>query len=177
MEQASSSVVVQCLPPLTAGEFQCYIGIWILVLSCSGWSQNDFWSSREYYQKINACPFNFKDKWARRTLMLSLRCHNLPDSVHLLIMITYVKFLWWSENWIITWWIYFFHPGLFVLMKAIWQSIYICPGWVICPQKPHPLGNEDHSMCLHQWQWSQKDHTSLQMLALGIIKLIWNKYI
>jgi hypothetical protein len=28
-----------------------------------------------------------------------------------------------------------------------WISRWTCPGWVFCPQKPHPFGNEYHSIC------------------------------
>ncbi len=24
---------------------------------------------------------------------------------------------------------------------------YTCPGWVFCPRKPHPFGNEYHTIC------------------------------
>ena len=30
---------------------------------------------------------------------------------------------------------------------SIWHSMDTCPGWVFCPCKPHPFGNEYHSMC------------------------------
>ncbi len=30
---------------------------------------------------------------------------------------------------------------------SIWHSMYMCPGWVICPWKHHLFGNEYHSMC------------------------------
>ncbi len=29
---------------------------------------------------------------------------------------------------------------------SIWHSMFTCPGWVFCPRKPHPFGNEYHSM-------------------------------
>ena len=29
----------------------------------------------------------------------------------------------------------------------IWYSRWTCPGWIICPQKPHPFGNECHTAC------------------------------
>ena len=38
IEQTSCALVEQCLPPLTEGEFLRYIGIWLLVSNCSGWS-------------------------------------------------------------------------------------------------------------------------------------------
>ncbi|KAL7484030.1 hypothetical protein ACHAW6_009672 [Cyclotella cf. meneghiniana] len=30
---------------------------------------------------------------------------------------------------------------------TIWQSMWMCPGWVFCPQKPHPFGNKYHTIC------------------------------
>jgi hypothetical protein len=30
---------------------------------------------------------------------------------------------------------------------SAWISRWTCPGWVFCPQKPHPFGNEYHSIC------------------------------
>lgn len=29
----------------------------------------------------------------------------------------------------------------------IWFNKWTCPGWIFCPRKPHPYGNEWHSMC------------------------------
>ena len=30
---------------------------------------------------------------------------------------------------------------------SIWHNKWTCPGWVFCPRKPHPFGNEYHSAC------------------------------
>ena len=30
---------------------------------------------------------------------------------------------------------------------SIWHSRWTCPGWVFCPRKPHPFGNEYHTAC------------------------------
>ena len=30
---------------------------------------------------------------------------------------------------------------------SIWFNKFTCPGWVFCPRKPHPYGNEYHSIC------------------------------
>ena len=30
---------------------------------------------------------------------------------------------------------------------SIWFNRYTCPGWVYCPRKPHPYGNEYHTIC------------------------------
>ena len=28
-----------------------------------------------------------------------------------------------------------------------WMSKWTCPGWMVVPRKPHPYGNEYHSLC------------------------------
>jgi len=30
---------------------------------------------------------------------------------------------------------------------SVWTNQWTCPGWMFVPQKPHPMGNEYHSMC------------------------------
>ena len=30
---------------------------------------------------------------------------------------------------------------------SIWNNKWSCPGWVFCPWKPHPFGNEYHTIC------------------------------
>ena len=30
---------------------------------------------------------------------------------------------------------------------SIWNNKWTCPGWIFCPRKPHPIGNEYHSIC------------------------------
>ena len=29
----------------------------------------------------------------------------------------------------------------------VWTSQWTCPGWMFVPHKPHPFGNDYHSMC------------------------------
>jgi hypothetical protein len=30
---------------------------------------------------------------------------------------------------------------------SIWHNTWTCPGWIFCPRKPHPFGNEYHTTC------------------------------
>ena len=30
---------------------------------------------------------------------------------------------------------------------SIWTNRWTCPGWIFCPRKPHPYGNEYHTIC------------------------------
>jgi hypothetical protein len=29
----------------------------------------------------------------------------------------------------------------------VWTNMWTCPGWMFVPRKPHPMGNEYHSIC------------------------------
>ncbi len=33
---------------------------------------------------------------------------------------------------------------------SICHSMFMCPEWVFCNQKPHPFGNKYHSLCLSE---------------------------
>ena len=42
-----------------------------------------------------------------------------------------------------------FSPGWIVCLDesmSIWHNRWTCPGWVYCPRKPHPFGNEYHDI-------------------------------
>ena len=30
---------------------------------------------------------------------------------------------------------------------SVWTNMWTCPGWMFLPRKPHPMGNEYHSIC------------------------------
>ena len=32
-------------------------------------------------------------------------------------------------------------------LMSIWHNRWTCPGWLFCPRKPHPFGNEYHTAC------------------------------
>ena len=42
-----------------------------------------------------------------------------------------------------------FSPGYITCLDEsmpIWHNKWSCPGWVYCPRKPHPFGNEYHNI-------------------------------
>ncbi len=148
-EQTLSALVDEHLPPLTESEFLCYIGIWILMSTCSGWSQSDFWSTKDYDERTNACPYNLTDKMSKKRfdeITRELRFTNLNPPAY--------RDRFWEVRQVIQAWndhmadIYV--PSWALCLDesmSIWHSMYTCPGWVFCPRKPHPFGNEYHSMC------------------------------
>jgi hypothetical protein len=42
----------------------------------------------------------------------------------------------------------FFPSWISVLDESmsVWTSNYTCPGWMVVPRKPHPFGNEYHTV-------------------------------
>ena len=43
-----------------------------------------------------------------------------------------------------------FSPGWVCCLDesmSIWHNKWTCPGWVYCPRKPRPFGNEYHDIC------------------------------
>ncbi len=117
--------------------------------TCSGWSRNDFSSSKDYHARTNACPYNFKDFMSKKrfsTITRELRLtNNAPP--------TYRDRFWEVREIIKSWNDHMadiFVPAWALCLDesmSIWHSMYTCPGWVFCPRKPHPFGNEYHSMC------------------------------
>lgn len=49
--------------------------------------------------------------------------------------------LWMATNFVLGW------INCLDESMLIWTNRWICPGWVFCPRKPHPFGNEYHLIC------------------------------
>ena len=45
------------IAPLTYGYLLRYLGLWILMSTCSGWHREDFWSVAPFDQEANPCPY------------------------------------------------------------------------------------------------------------------------
>ncbi len=45
--------------PIIKGEFKTYIGLWLLMATCCGWSKARFWDNTPYHPCANLVPFQF----------------------------------------------------------------------------------------------------------------------
>ena len=45
--------------PLGWGELLRFIGLWLLMSTCSGWTNNDFWNAAPYGPHESPCPYRF----------------------------------------------------------------------------------------------------------------------
>ncbi len=143
VELTSTALVAQKLSPMTEGEFLQYIGMWLLMSTSSGWTRNDFWSTKEYDAKTNACPFNFTKYMSKKrfdAITRELRFTNVAPP-------PYRDRFWEVRQMIKAWNDHMadsFVPSWALCLDesmSIWHSWYTCPGWVFCPRKPHPFRN------------------------------------
>jgi len=134
--------------PLSYGELLRFFGIILFMSTISGFSRRDFWSNAPVSMKTGA-PYRFHE-W------MSLRRF---ESILINLVLTskeppeYKDPFWevremverWNENMREV-----FSPSWIVCLDesmSIWFNKWTCPGWVFCPRKPHPFGNEYHSSC------------------------------
>lgn len=136
---------------LRLGEFLRYLGIRLLMSTCIGWTKDDFWRqiNEEYNQERNNCPYNIKPFMSRRRFDLITRSLSYTDANPP----TYRDKYWqvrqmlhafnthmasiFSSSWVIC----------LDESMSIWHNKFTCPGWIYCPRKPHPYGNEYHTAC------------------------------
>lgn len=53
-------------PPVSFGEMLRYVGLWLLMATCSGWRKEQFWSDMPYDQEEKPCPYRFNDYMSKR---------------------------------------------------------------------------------------------------------------
>ena len=133
---------------LSEGEFLRYLGIWML-LSTVGSSvpKSDFWSKEEPNPFIGA-PFRLRPympyyRWREITKALRYTTKEKPrynDKVF------EVRSMLHAFNDLMD---SIFTSGSIVCLDesmSPWTSMYTCPAFVYCPRKPHPRGNEYHTI-------------------------------
>lgn len=134
--------------PTSMGEFLRWIGIWLLLSTMSGFKRSEFWSIKPI-ELYNGAPYRLNE------LMTS----NRFEAIFAAIGFTdnkpppYKDRFWQVRQMIAMWnehmgknfvpsWVSCLDESM-----SIWFNRYTCPGWVFCPRKPHPYGNEYHSIC------------------------------
>ena len=132
------------------GKFLQWIGMWLLMATSNGYVRADYWlhgSKRE--RRIRKVPYDFNDYMSKRrfdTILkhIAFTTYEAPNYLD--------KF--WRVRQMITEWNRnvncVFVPRWAVCLDeslSIWTKKWTCPGWVFCPRKPHPFGNEYHSIC------------------------------
>ena len=67
------------ISPLILGDLQHYLGLWLLISTCSGWEREGFWIVTPFDQEANPCPYRlveFMSKCCFTAITRELRCTN-----------------------------------------------------------------------------------------------------
>jgi hypothetical protein len=146
VKETSKTLVEQALSPLTMGEFLRFLGC-IFFMSCfSGVDRRDFFSP-EPISMSNGAPYRLTQFMAGYRFQQIMSCISITTStptesdrfweVRMLICA-------WNKNMqdrYIPSWVSCLDESM-----SIWNMRWTCPGYVFCPRKPHPVGNEYHTI-------------------------------
>ena len=132
------------------GEFLCYIGIRLLMATNQGYSTAEFWdyTGVARSQEEGACPYNLKDYTTFKHFQAITSCFVFTNDNPP----TFRDKFWqirelvreWNKNMkeFISGWVICLDESM-----SSWLNRWTCPGWIFCPRKPHPFGNEYHTVC------------------------------
>jgi hypothetical protein len=133
----------------TWGEFVIYMGLWLLMSTISnGCSRKQFWDEQPPSEWSGA-PYrlhNYMSKTRFENITKALRYSNTPAP-------TYVDKFSEVRDMIKAWNTHMeevFIPSWMSCLDesmSSWTRRWTCPGFMYVPRKPHPMGNEYHSIC------------------------------
>ncbi len=148
--QTSAKLEANNHKDLQYGEFLRWIGLWLLLatVKSGGVSRQDFWSTSPVSIEEGA-PFRLHGYMSRYRFDLILShvkytsedrpaYHDKFHEVREMIKM-------WNGN--IN---EHFKSGYINCLDesmSVWHNRYTCPGWMYVPRKPHPFGNEYHTIC------------------------------
>ena len=145
---ATNTNLVDGKEKLTLGEFLRFLGLWFFMSTTGGFSRRDYWSQCEI-NVVNGAPYRL-NQWMHRDRFndilsaLAFTNENPP---------TWKDKFWEVRQMIAAWnthmteifqssWVSCLDESM-----SIWSNRWTCPGWMFVPRKPHPFGNEYHSIC------------------------------
>jgi Transposase IS4 len=137
----------QLTPPLTIGEFKRFIGLFFLMSTTEGFFRRDFWS-RLPINMFRGAPYRFHEYMTRNrfdAIASSLRFSNtisVPGDKFAEVRDMLSA---WNRNMSLN-----FEPSWVSCLDesmSIWTNPWTCPGYMYVPRKPHPMGNEYHTVC------------------------------
>ena len=134
---------------ITYGELIRYIGIWFLIATVDGHSKKSFWMDDEDMdRRFQGSPFTLNDlmtesrfDFITRNLIFNIEQNPTYKDPFFPIRTLISK---WNENLKSL-----FKPSWLVCLDesmSKWIQRWTCPGFVFCPRKPWPFGNEWHTI-------------------------------
>jgi Transposase IS4 len=133
---------------LTYGEFLKWLGVWFLMATIQGPSRHDYWRNARI-DMYSGAPYRFNDIIKRSRFDAILSALTLTGKTPPLYVDRFFQvrelIAAWNENMFTT-----FSPGWISCLDEsmmTWTNKYSCPGFMFVPRKPHPFGNEWHTIC------------------------------
>lgn len=135
--------------PVTWPEFLRFLGLLFLMATVQVGCNRRSWFEDTEPSEFEGAPFRLQ-KYMKRTrfddIMNALRYTNLPpppykDKFHQVRQMLKA----WNDNMFSV----FTASWVSCLDESMspWTSRWTCPGWMFVPRKPHPMGNEYHTIC------------------------------
>ncbi len=133
---------------LSYGEFLRWLGIHLLMSTCKGYSRKDYWSLKPI-SPFEGAPYRMNEYMSHKRFeeILSHFSFTSKDPP------SYRDKFWEIREMIKIWNTHMdeiFIPSWVSCLDesmSSWHNKYTCPGFVYCPRKPHPFGNEFHDIC------------------------------
>jgi len=142
----------QMATPVTTGEFLKFLGLWLIMATTEGSKRDDFWSTKPI-SIFSGAPFRLNETLSGRRFRAILSALRLTSSLPPAFRDRFhpVRDL-----------IDAFNENMKQVFKAgwiscldesmsVWFNRWTCPGWMFVPRKPHPFGNEYHTICDGTW--------------------------
>lgn len=134
--------------PLEFGEFLRWLGLWYLIATTHCGSRRDFWSGMPV-DLFQGAPFRLHDLMSRNRFEAILSAIQLTNAAPPVYQ---------DRFWEVRQLISAFGEHMTSLFSCSWVACldesmiawinrWTCPGWMVVPRKPHPMGNEVHTIC------------------------------
>ena len=116
----------------------------------SSFTRDDFWSVDTVFDhRQNHCPYRFNPYMSKRRFDIITRELRLTGRIP-----PRFKDPFWQVRDLLKAWndnmAAFFRSSWVICVDesmSIWHNRWTCPGWIFCPHKPHPIGNEYKMGC------------------------------
>jgi hypothetical protein len=136
--------------PLTYGEFLRFYGLWLTMSTHEGCHRRDWWSTTAV-SMYSGAPFRFHDYMTRsrfEDILQALRYTTQQPTNDDRFYEVREMVDCWNKNMAKN-----FRPSYINCLDesmSPWSNVYRCPGYMYVPRKPHPFGNEYHSVACGQ---------------------------
>jgi hypothetical protein len=134
--------------PLTLGEFIRFVGLWLIMATTAGNNRTSFFEQTEP-SAWEGAPFRLNEFMSKKRfddIVQSLRfTHVEPppyrDKFHQIRQMIAMWNTHMMDVFVASW------VSCLDESMSVWTRKWTCPGFMFVPRKPHPMGNEYHSIC------------------------------